>query len=216
MLRFYILIGLGFLIYYGYDGIRGDQELKKLTIKEVQESGVGESRYLEISDCFTTGAFVYEYEEDEPDLATKVIIPIMDQEVFISEMQRIYISADSTSTETFERAKIRLLVQRKPGNYAEDCAKGDGSCAKDLVDAITSGDELTGFTVRGMTQVGIDELSEKDKSLVQSLNYDIHDQVILLEEGAEPKGTTMALMMIIGGVLGVALTLYSYTWMKKK
>lgn len=216
MLRLYILIALGFLIYYGYDGIRGDQGLKKMTMKEVWESGVGESRYLEISDCFTTGAFVYEYDEDKPDYATKVIIPVMDKAVFVSEMQRIYLSGDSLAADTLARTKIRLLVQRKEGKYAEDCAKGDGSCAVDLVEAITSGDELAGFTIKGMTQIGIDELSDKDKDLVQSLHYDLHDQVILLEEGAEPRGTTMSLLMIIGGVIGVALTLYSYTLMKKK
>lgn len=210
MIRIYILIGLAFLTYYGYDGMRGDDTLKTLSLADLEAGGAGESRYLEISDCFTTGVFVYEYKDDDRDRATSVIFPVISSDAFIAEILKSDESDTTellTESESSEMVTTHLLVKRSTARFAPECAAGDGSCTQDLIDYITDGEEIRGFTVKGTTRLGLDDLDEKDRDLIQSLNYNIADNVVFLEEDSEPRGTSMSLLMIVGGILGMLITI---------
>ena len=215
MIRIYILIGLSFLVYYGYDGLRGDSTLKTISLTELETQGVGDSRYLEITDCFTTGVFVYEYEDDNKDRATSVIFPVINSDAFLQEILEDEITvADTTdmSIDTLAKEKIttHLLVKRSTDKFNAECAEGDGSCTKDLIEYIFGGEEYRGFTLRGTTRIGIDDLDEKDRELIQSLNYNLADQVVYLEEDSEPRGATASILMIAGGILGMLITIGSW------
>lgn len=213
MYRIYILIAFGFVTYYGYDGMRGDSSLRTLSVTEIENGGVGDSRFIEITDCYTSGAFVYEYEDNNKDAATSVIFPVISSESFLREVEETIV-ADSAdfSTEFIENEKIKthILIKRNTARFDPSCAAGDGTCTKDLTDFILEGEELRGFTVRGTTLLGLDEMDSRDRELIQSLNYEIADNVVFLEEDAEPKGTALSLLMIVAGILGMLITIGSW------
>ena len=218
MIRIYILIGLSFLIYYGYDGLRGDSTLKTMSLTELETQGVGDSRYLEITDCFTTGVFVYEYEDDNKDRATNVIFPVINGDAFLQAIiddEQTDTTDDFTFADTIEsvneaevaeKVTTHLLIKRNTAKFKPECAEGDGSCTQDLLDYIFGGEEARGFTVRGTTRIGIDDLEEKDRELIQSLNYNLADKVVYLEEDSEPRGSVASILMIAGGILGILIT----------
>lgn len=215
MIRIYMIIGLLFVSYYGFDGMRGDHNLLKISLEELETNGIGDSRYLEITDCYTNGSFVYEYNEDSPDSVKKVIFAVINREAFEAEGMRLLIFGDSIPVDSAERPTTRLLVQRSTSKFKADCGAGDGTCTSDLMDQITSGEELQGFTLRGTTRLGLDDLSEEDRSLIESLNFNIGDPVVFLEEDAEPQSTTTALAMLIGGIIGIGMVLLSFRWKSK-
>ena len=218
MIRIYILIGLSFLVYYGYDGLRGDSTLKTMSLTELETQGVGDSRYLEITDCFTTGVFVYEYEDDNKDRATSVIFPVINSDAFLQALLEgeetdttdLVTDADTTysdtDTEVAEKVTTHLLIKRSAAKFKAECAEGDGSCTQDLLDYIFGSEEYRGFTVRGTTRIGLDDLEEKDRELIQSLNYNLADKVVYLEEDSEPRGAMASILMIAGGILGMLIT----------
>ena len=228
-MRIYLIIALTLLAYYGFNGLQGDRELRSITLNELETEGIGDSRYLEITDCFTTGSFVYEYNQDKPENPNKVIFAVINQEAYSREVLRSLIFGDSTMADPAvmegstgvedslssglnfsAKPTTHLLVQRNPTRYAEDCAAGDGSCLQDLTEKILSGEELQSLTLKGTTRIGLDDISEEDRNLIQTLNLNIAEDVIFLEEDAEPQDTTTALLMLIGGIMGIGAILWSY------
>ena len=115
-MKFYILIASAFLGYYGYDGLRGDQNLKSMTLEEVEENGVGNSRFLEISNCFGLGNFVYKYDEKTPNMVTDVIFPVVSKKVFDDYFENISYDGEEMVSGAEEISTV-LLVKRSKSKF---------------------------------------------------------------------------------------------------
>lgn len=200
------------LIVLGIDGLIGDFNLKKLSLAEIEANGIGDildSRYIEISGCFTDGTYLYGYEEPHSEKVSRVIFPVINRETFLRikarKMAPDSIGKSSTDT-TIGKITTHILVQRNEARFKPDCAAGIGSCTQDLIDLTIGGDELKGFTLRGLTLGALTD-SEGNKKL-KSLNYTVADNVVFLEEDTEPRGIFKSVMMIIGGILGIPVLIW--------
>jgi hypothetical protein len=202
----FLLIGLFlYIIYYGYDGMRGDNDLKKLSMDELMKEGIGDSRYLEITGCYSTADIVYKYSQKSPNQVTDVIFPVLDStsffEAIFNEIESVY--GDSSTQSSKFKNKTMLLIKRDPNKFSSNCIsiRDDHSCLDDLVHE----DSITPFSVKGTVLLGLDDLDSETKNLISSLNYNISDKVIFLEENSEPKGKVLSFLMILGGILGLVV-----------
>lgn len=212
-MKFYILIACAFLGYYGFDGLRGDHNLKSMTLEEVEESGVGNSRFLEISNCFGLGNFVYKYDEKNPDKVTDVIFPVVSKKVFDDYFENISYDGEEIVSGVEEISTV-LLVKRSASKFTADCFNNNESCLDDLLDFDDEDFFDNGFTVKGVTLVGLEDVDSETKELILSLDYKMGDKVLFLEEDAEPRGMLLSFLMLGGGLIGALAIGASY--LKKK
>jgi hypothetical protein len=196
------------LAYYGFDGLRGNHNLKKMSLEEVEKYGVGNSRYLEVSNCYALGSFVHEYDKKRPDNVENVIFPIVSKKTFHKYLESEALQMEDASESDTARRNIvdlqtTLIVKRSKAKFSSGCAKGDGTCLDDLLDFDSEQFMKSGFSIKGVTLVGLDDVDSETKSLIQRLDYKMGTNVLLLEEDAEPRGSLPSILMLIGGILGL-------------
>ena len=181
----FVVCGIVWLIYSGIEGLYSNAELKKISLEELSKKSVGRSRYLEITGCYTDGLYVVQYYENTGKISG-VIFPVLTLEEFIKSMD------ESTAT-------TKLIVIRNSENFSSDCYEKN-SCLDDILDFSEEG-----FTIKGLTVWGFDnsEVSDETRKLIQSINYNIQSDIVILREDAQPetKGKVFPALMLIGGIL---------------
>jgi hypothetical protein len=92
-------------------------------------------------------------------------------------------------------ATTKLVVIRDPKKFSSDCME-NGTCLADFEDMPDEG-----FTIRGMTVWGFDNIDSETKELIRTL-YSIPSDVVVLKENDMPKTTkTGSVLMLLGGIL---------------
>lgn len=201
-----------YLIYAGFDGLKGDDDLKKISMGELIKDGVGDSRYLEITGCYSKGDIVYKYSPKSPNKVTDIIFPVIDSAAFIdaiiNEMALEFGDEDSSIKQNKDLNKTMLLIKRDPNKFSSTCiSQGeDHTCLDDLLTV----DSISPFSIKGTVQLGLNDVDSETRKLISSLNYNVSDKVIFLEENTEPKGKALSFFMILGGFLGIGFVGYSY------
>ena len=209
------LIGLlicFFSCYFGYDGLNGNFNLKKISLEEVEHNGVGSNRFLEINNCYATGGFVYNVNKKvgQNDKIDFVVFPIINK----TEYQKILNSALDTSKNDGKNATTYVLVKRNPNNYYDTCANGDGSCLNDLIGKSLL--ESNGFTVKGVTISWLEDLTNEQRQMIKSLHINMSDNVIMLQEDTKPKSKMISIVILAFGIIGFLLILATWIVPKKK
>jgi hypothetical protein len=177
-----IVCGVFGLIYGGIDGLYGDTELKTVSLADLSKESKGNSRYLEITGCYVAGDFVYSYDKNTTKVLS-VIFPVISAEQ-ISD----YISPGLATT--------KLIVIRDQKKFSPDCAENE-TCLSDFDDIPDEG-----FTIRGMTVWGFDNIDSETEELIRTLNYSISSDVVVLKENDMPETTkTGSVLMLLGGIL---------------
>ncbi|MDR2286616.1 MAG: hypothetical protein LBE04_03960 [Prevotellaceae bacterium] len=189
---FVILILSGLSIYYCFDRIKGNHRLKTFSLNEIKENGIGDNRYLEVTNCYTLGSFVYHYNPDNPDYTSGIIFPAVTEDEYFACLN--------------EGANIELntvlLIKRSTNKFNPNCMQGEEhTCLDDL---------CADFTIRGMVLLGLDDIDDDDKELIQSLNYNISSNVIFLEEDKTPRGILLSVLMLAAGIFAAIIALYIF------
>ncbi|GEM_PF-6870720 len=187
------IIALAVLAYNGYDGLRGSTDLMEYSAKDVESSGIGDNRFIKINDGYTTGEFVYNYSKGSPQKATSVIFPLISDEILTQ-----YINGKSDIT-------IKVLIKRSTSRFSSDCVR-DTSCINDILQK----QENSGFSIQGVTQIGLNDVDDETKRLLSQSGFNIDSKVVFLEEDAEPKSSTKSILMLIGGILGIIIVVGTY------
>lgn len=210
-MRIYLLFGALYLSYLGYDGIGGNQELVKTSVDDIVKNGVGDNRYLEISGCFSTGAIVYEYEESKPTSVDQVYFPVIPKEDFYAKF------IGELSKEAATKTKVHVIVKRDKTKYKPECigsGTDDHTCLDDIVDFDSDKYLEDGLVLKGTVRVGADEIGQKKLDLFKTINYEIADNLILVEENETMRGKFLSWLMLIGGMIISLGILGSYLYKK--
>lgn len=172
-------------VYYGFDGVITNQDIVEYTADEIEINGISSNRYIEISDGFTTGNYVYEYTSSNS--ANEIIFPLVGEKQITS-----FLKEEETALQ------IKIIVKRNHKKFKSNCIT-DNTCVNDIIDQQFD----SGYTVRGVTLVGFDNIDDETKDLLKSSEFNISDDVIFIEEGSKPRESIYSILMLIGGVIGV-------------
>lgn len=175
----FIIVGVIWLVINGIDGLRGSNVLKTISLEELSKDNVGKSRNLEIDGCYIIGDYVTEYYDETQVL--KVIFPV----VTLDE-----------GLKTFPSTK--LIVIRNKDKFSPDCGVSN-SCLNDLIEFPDEG-----FTIKGRV-AWMGEVDDDVKTLIESVHYDIVDDVIILHEDATFNKKWKSFLMLLGGLALVVL-----------
>jgi len=198
-----ILLGSAYLTYLGYDGLKGDFDLKTISLKDIESEGIGDSRYIEVTNCYLLGDFVYEYDEKSPSTITNIIFPIVNKDAYLDFSEDFSLELGEEKSE--KQASTILIVKRNKEKFNPNCGT-DSTCLDDLWSVENYAE--SGFSIKGVSLLGLDELDEKTRNLILSLDYDLDLNVLYLEEDAEPQGFFMSFLKMIGGISGIIGVLY--------
>ena len=111
-MRIILIILFFFLAYNGYDGLKGDDNLKKLTMSQLIKEGVGDNRYVEISECYSKGDIVYKYSKESPSNIIEVIFPVMDSTSFYNEIFNEFIETEYGDSSNKTKPSTMLIIKR--------------------------------------------------------------------------------------------------------
>ncbi len=190
--RLIVIILLAIMAYNGCDGLRVNNEIKEYSIETIENDGIGKNRYIKIINGYTEGGYVYSHFESSENKIESVIFPMLSEEKLIeySEGKNITVS---------------VLVKRSKIKYQDSCHK-ENTCLDDLIEQFDQG----GFSVKGITQVGLNDVDDKTKELLQQFNFKIEEKVLFIEEDSEPQSSLKSFLMLIGGVLGIIILISKY------
>lgn len=192
-MKIIIIIALAFLAYNGYDGLRGSSDLVEYSADEIENKGIGDNRYIKIKNGYSIGQFVYNYSKDLPQKASSVIFPLISE-----EKVNQFVNGKSDIT-------IKILIKRNTARFNSDCLR-DTSCVNDIMEKQVK----NGFSIKGVTQIGLNDVDDETKRLLSESGFNIDNKVVFLEEDAEPQGATKSILMLIGGILGLIIVVRTY------
>jgi hypothetical protein len=194
-LKFYAgIIGLG-LLFFGlkgsWDWVSSEKEPFKMTLEEVEKNGVGNHKYIQVTDAYTMGNFVYEYSSKHgiKGNVTSVIYPV----VSLTKMVNFYSDTDGTS-----KLKASVVVK---------------SSVSFPVNQINTYSLDTGKTVvEGMVRSGFEGMSMEDKNLLKGGDMELENNFIyLVKEKPEPIG-----LLLVTIVLGLLFLYFAISGFLKK
>ena len=175
-MRLIILIVACMGLWYGGDGLWVNLSSGKLTtfnINTVEEHGIGNNRFINITGGTWSQGLVYQMDENTGKL---------DHVIFALESAETYIAIESG-----QDAPVHVLV-KKQAHVHED----------HLGEWVTqNGGSEEEVTIQGVTMVGFDSIDDESKSLIESMNMQLSDSVIFIEEGTEPRSLITNLAMFI-------------------
>lgn len=167
-------------LWYGGDGLWVNMTSGKLTtfsIETVEEHGIGNNRYINITGGTWGQGYVYEYDQKTNNVKY-IIFPLESLVTF-------------EAVTDGEDASIHVLVKKKANTHTmrlDDWAENNG--ASDVQ-----------VEIQGVTMVGFDSIDEESRKLIESMDMKISENVIFIEEGAEPRSLTKNLLMFVPSLL---------------
>ena len=150
MLIVFVLACMG--LWYGGDGLWVNMTSGKLTtfsIESVEEHGIGNNRFVNITGGTWGQGYVYEYDQE-----TKAV----DHVVFALESPETYMAINDG-----EKAVIHVLVKKKANTSTLrlDDWVGENGADEDSV------------IIQGVTLVGFDAIDDGTKNLIESMDVKI-------------------------------------------
>lgn len=164
----------GVLLYLAYDDLTvyfNHSELQTFTIEDVETNGVGESRYIEVTDGSPIGSFVYETRNGVPNKLYYPLLSPSSIDSYLEDDSQPLIAKVVVSTERFESACVE----------AENCA--DPGLR----------------TVKGVVQVGLNSIDQETRDLFADSDFALDENVIYMDSDAQPQ-ILWALLKLAGGI----------------
>lgn len=197
-------------LWYGFDKVRVSafsSQLATFSTSQVIDSGIGDARYVQINDGVWEGTMVYSARKgkSESQISSSapiesIIIPLFDLKQF-------------AEIENFKNPKVAVLVKYQPPS---------GTVLKDLDNWFPENSKEYGdnLSVSGVTLVGFDSLDSKTKELVESMKYEVSENVVYLQAGEKPAplywGFGLLIVSFIGATGSPVAAYMLHKWGKKR
>lgn len=195
-----LLFGSFYGFWWGFDSVRVSHyssELATFTMDDIEKNGIGDKRYIKITDAFWDGSYVYQAKVKKRDREVKP-----DTEIEFIEYPLLSTN-DAAAMSEGKPVTAKVIVLRNLDNVK----------FKDL-ESWTEQNVKYGRTtdVEGVTRVGLDSLESESKRILQSLDMKINDDVIFVEAGRKPNSTVYGLGVLLASAIGtlaaVGLSVY--------
>ncbi len=187
ILIIFVLACMG--LWYGGDGLWVNLTSGKLTtfsIETVEKHGIGNSRYVNITDGTWSNGYVYQYDQKTTKV-NYVIFALESAETFLA-------------IEAGEKKPVRVLVKKKASTSTLRLDEW----------AIKNGAEAEKVEIQGVTLIGFDSIDDSSRKLIQSLGMEISEDVIFIEEGSEPRSLIKNLLMFTPSALFFGFMIFGF------
>jgi hypothetical protein len=154
------------------------------TIESVEKEGVGNKRFVSITNGVFDGNIVYEYNEETKHVSS-IIYPIISRE----QQQNALFSE--------QPLMIKILVKQKVDTSVEELDKWIEQ--QKIIKKNSN--------IKGIVFFGLKSIDKKNKALVQS-NFHLYDNFIFLEEGRTPKPLIVSASSFFISIIGIILSFF--------
>ena len=195
VLRLIIILACGVFLWDGFDQVgvtMFNNEIKNFTIEEVENGGVGDARYIEVTDTFPAGIMVYTEDQDTGHVSD-VVFPV-------TTLEKVVLATED------DPAQATLYILRDLDKM------GEQSCTYDNDFCIAF--ELQ--TYKGIVQVGLNDMDDETRDLFVDNGLELPENVVVLAENKEPAAISESLMTMGLALLILLIALWSFTWGKGK
>lgn len=189
-MRLIILIAACMGLWHGGDGLWVNLSSGKLTtfnINTVEEHGVGNSRFIKVTGGTWSNGLVYQVDQNTNQL---------DHVIFALESPETYIALEQGKS-----APVHVLVKKKTDVHVdklEEWVQQNGGSDEEV-------------EIQGVTLVGFDSIDDESKSLIESMEMQLSDNVIFIDEGTEPRPITTNLAIFFPSLLFIGFMGYGLT-----
>ncbi|MFC7047785.1 TerB family tellurite resistance protein [Emcibacter nanhaiensis] len=176
-------------VWYGGDGLWVSLTSNKLTtfnVETVEEHGIGNNRYIKITDGTWGSGIVYQYDQDTG---------AVDYVIFALESPETY-----QAIAEGRPAEVHVLVKKDAHTNVSRLEQW----------MIENGADEEKVEVQGVTLVGFDSIDDSSRNLIESMDMKISDDVVFLEEGKKPESMTKNLLIFIPSALFLLFVIYSF------
>lgn len=191
MRKLILLVLASMLAYYGFDGLTINKDLVEYSMENIEKKGIGDDRFIKLTGAYPTGEYVYHYDVENPNVANKIIFPLVSKKVF-----------DKIEEGKTSKFPVKVLVKRSSAKFKRNCVASN-SCIDDVIQ------QMDNYTVKGVVLPGLDDVDDETKELLNGSGLNIGNDVIFIEEDEEPKSNTKSILMLIGGIIGILLIIGS-------
>lgn len=164
----------GVLLYLAYDDMTvyfNHSDLQSFTIEDVEADGIGEARYIEVSDGSPIGAFVYETKNGVPTTLYYPLVSTSSIDNYLEDDSQPLIAKVVVSTDRFESACVEQENCAEPGLR----------------------------TVKGVVQVGLNSIDQETRDLFADSDFALDENVIYMDADKQPQ-IIWGLLKLGGGV----------------